>query len=269
MTATAATTRPASVQPASGVGIVCITGATAGFGAATARRFAADGWRIIATGRRQDRLDSLAAELGDGNCLPLCFDVRDGDAVQAAFSQSNLPEEWRAVDVLVNNAGLALGLEPAHRCSLDDWTTMVDTNIKGLLHVTRALLPGMVERGRGHVVNLGSITGTYAYPGANVYGGTKAFVMQFSRGLRADLHGTGVRVTNIEPGLAESEFSMVRFGGDADRAAKLYEGASALHPQDIADAIAWAVSCPAHVNVSRIEVMPTSQSFGALPVHRA
>ncbi|MEG6506820.1 SDR family NAD(P)-dependent oxidoreductase [Nitratidesulfovibrio sp. 1201_IL3209] len=270
MTATAATTRPAPVRPASGGRIVCITGATAGFGAATARRFAADGWRIIATGRRQDRLDALAAELGDGNCLPLCFDVRDAEAVQAALSDaSNLPEAWRAVDVLVNNAGLALGLEPAHRCSLDDWTTMVDTNIKGLLHVTRALLPGMVERGRGHVVNLGSITGTYAYPGANVYGGTKAFVMQFSRGLRADLHGTGVRVTNIEPGLAESEFSVVRFGGDADRAAKLYEGAAALRPQDIADAIAWAVSCPAHVNVSRIEVMPTSQSFGALPVHRA
>ena len=270
MTATAATT---SAQSASRGGIVCITGATAGFGAATARRFAADGWRIIATGRRQDRLDALAAELaeltelGDGNCLPLRFDVRDGDAVRAALE--SLPEAWRAVDVLVNNAGLALGLEPAHRCSLDDWTTMVDTNIKGLLHVTRALLPGMVERGRGHVVNLGSITGTYAYPGANVYGGTKAFVMQFSRGLRADLHGTGVRVTNIEPGLAESEFSVVRFGGDADRAARLYEGASALRPEDIAATIAWAVSCPAHVNVSRIEVMPTSQSFGALPVHRA
>ncbi|WP_353116596.1 SDR family NAD(P)-dependent oxidoreductase [Nitratidesulfovibrio sp.] len=267
MTATAVTTRTASAHSASGGGIVCITGATAGFGAATARRFAADGWRIIATGRRQDRLDALVAELGADTCLPLCFDVRDGDAVQAALQ--NLPEAWRAVDVLVNNAGLALGLEPAHRCNMDDWTTMVDTNIKGLLHVTRALLPGMVERGRGHVVNLGSITGTYAYPGANVYGGTKAFVMQFSRGLRADLHGTGVRVTNIEPGLAESEFSVVRFGGDADRAAKLYQGTDPLRPEDIADTIAWAVSCPAHVNVNRIEVMPTCQSFGALPVHRA
>lgn len=248
-------------------GTVCITGATAGFGEATARRFVAEGWRVIVTGRRQERLDALVGSLGHDRCLPLCFDVRDADAVQTAID--GLPGGWRTVDVLVNNAGLALGLEPAHRCSIDEWTAMVDTNIKGMLHATRALLPGMVERGRGHVVNLGSITGTYAYPGANVYGGTKAFVMQYSRGLRADLHGTGVRVTNIEPGLAQSEFSVVRFGGDAERAAKLYEGANALRPVDIAEAIHWAVSCPAHVNVSRIEIMPTSQSFGALPVHRA
>lgn len=260
----------ASIRSESLRGVVCITGATAGFGAATARRFAADGWRVIATGRRRDRLEALGAELGADRCLPLCFDVRDAQAVQVALADgAGLPGEWRAVDVVVNNAGLALGLGPASQCSLDDWTTMVDTNIKGLLHVTRALLPGMVERRRGHVVNLGSIAGTYAYPGGNVYGGTKAFIMQFSRGLRADLHGTGVRVTNIEPGLAESEFSMVRFGGDVERATRLYEGAAALRPEDVADAIAWAVSRPAHVNVSRIEIMPTSQSFGALPVHRA
>lgn len=246
--------------------IMCITGATAGFGEACARRFALDGWKIIATGRRKERLDALTAELGETNCLPLVLDVRDRDAVSEAFAA--LPEAFAHVDVLVNNAGLALGLEPAQAASLDDWDTMVDTNIKGLTYCTRALLPGMVERGRGHVVNLGSIAGSYPYPGGNVYGATKAFVMQFSRNLRADLHGTGVRVTNIEPGLAESEFSVIRFKGDATKASNIYAGTDPLRPADIADMIHWVVNCPAHVNVNRLEVMPVCQSFGALPVFR-
>ena len=245
---------------------ICITGATAGFGEACARRFAAEGCRLIITGRRKERLEKLAAELGEDRGLPLVFDVRDRKAVEAAFAA--LPEAFANVDVLINNAGLALGLEPAHRASLEDWETMIDTNLKGLMYCTRALLPGMVERGKGHVVNLGSIAGSYPYPGGNTYGATKAFVMQFSRNLRADLHGTGVRVTNIEPGLAESEFSVIRFKGDASKAAGVYKGTEPLRPVDIADIIHFAVTCPAHVNINRIEVMPTCQSFGALPVHR-
>lgn len=245
---------------------ICITGATAGFGAACARRFAADGCKLIVTGRRKDRLDQLVDELGAESCLPLAFDVRDADAVRESLT--SLPAPFAAVDVLVNNAGLALGLEPAQRASLEDWETMIDTNLKGLMYCTRALLPGMVERGTGHVVNLGSIAGSYPYPGGNVYGATKAFVMQFSRNLRADLHGTGVRVTNIEPGLAESEFSVVRFKGDTAKAASIYDGTAPLRPEDIADLIHFVVNCPAHVNINRLEVMPTCQSFGALPVHR-
>lgn len=245
---------------------ICITGATAGCGEACARLFASKGWNIIATGRRQDRLVKLQQELGDC-CYTLNFDIRDRGAVDEAFG--NLPTAFAEVDVLVNNAGLALGLEPAHRCDWSDWETMIDTNIKGLLHATQALLPGMVDRKRGHVVNIGSIAGSYPYPGGNVYGATKAFVMQFSRNLRADVHGSGVRVTNIEPGLLETEFSNVRFKGDAERASALYANANPLRPEDIANAIDWAVGCPAHVNVNRIELMPVSQSFSPLAVHRA
>ncbi|NJB68726.1 NADP-dependent 3-hydroxy acid dehydrogenase YdfG [Desulfobaculum xiamenense] len=247
-------------------GTVLVTGATAGFGAACARRFAAEGWRVVITGRRQERLDALAAELAPAPVHALRFDVREREAIDAALA--TLPEDFRAIDLLINNAGLALGLESAQECDLCDWETMVDTNIKGLLYMTRAIVPGMIERGRGHIVNLGSIAGTYPYPGGNVYGATKAFVKQFSRNLRADLLGTPVRVTNIEPGLAESEFSVVRFKGDADKAAKVYENVSPLTPEDIADTIFWAASRPAHVNINAIELMPVQQAFSPLAVHR-
>ncbi len=242
-----------------------VTGASSGFGAAIARRFARDGARVIVTGRRADRVEELAGSLG-GRAFPLVLDVRDRDAVEHAIA--SLPPEWAAVDVLVNNAGLALGLEPAQRASLDDWETMIDTNCKGLVFCTRALLPGMVARGRGHVVNIGSVAGNYPYPGGNVYGSTKAFVGQFSLNLRADLLGTGVRVTVVEPGMAETEFSLVRFEGDAARAKDVYKGVHPMSAEDIADAVAWCVTRPPHVNVNRVEVMPTQQAFGPFAVHR-
>ena len=247
--------------------IVLVTGATAGFGTAIARRFAADGARVIAAGRRAERLEALKAELGADKVLPLVLDVRDRAAVTEAVE--GLPAEWAAVDVLVNNAGLALGLEPAQKADLDDWDTMVDTNVKGLMYLTRALLPGMIERQRGHVINLGSTAGEWPYPGGNVYGATKAFVRQFSLNLRADLYGTPVRVTDIQPGLVGgTEFSNVRFHGDDAKAGAVYEGADALTPDDIADAIHWVASRPARVNVNMLQVMPVSQSFGPLRVHK-
>ncbi len=247
--------------------IVFVTGASAGFGAATARRFAKEGHRVVITGRRRERLESLAAELGRDKVLPLVFDVRDRAAVAGAFEA--LPAAFAAIDVLVNNAGLALGLEPAHKASLDDWEAMIDTNIKGLTYVTRAALPGMVARDRGLIVNLGSTAARYPYPGGNVYGATKAFVHQFSLNLRADLLGTRVRVTDIQPGLVGgSEFSTIRFHGDASRAAKLYEGADALTPEDIAAAIFWVATLPPRVNINTIEMMPVTQAFGPLAVHR-
>lgn len=247
--------------------IVLVTGATAGFGTAIARRFAADGARVIAAGRRAERLEALKAELGADKVLPLVLDVRDRAAVMKAVEE--LPAEWAAVDVLVNNAGLALGLEPAQKADLDDWDTMVDTNVKGLMYLTRALLPGMVERQRGHVINLGSTAGEWPYPGGNVYGATKAFVRQFSLNLRADLFGTPVRVTDIQPGLVGgTEFSNVRFHGDDAKAGAVYEGADALTPDDIADAIHWVATRPARVNVNMLQVMPVAQSFGPLRVHK-
>ncbi len=247
--------------------IVFVTGATAGFGAAIARRFIHEGHRVIATGRRQDRLDALRTELGE-KVFTLALDVRDRAGVEAITTQ--LPEAFRAIDVLVNNAGLALGLEPAYKASLDDWETMIDTNVRALVHMTRALLPGMVERGRGHVVNLGSIAGEFPYPGGNVYGATKAFVEQFSLNLRADLLGTPVRVTNIEPGLCGgTEFSSVRFHGDGAKADQIYAGTEPLTAEDIADTIYWAASRPAHVNINSIQVMPVCQAFGPLAVKRS
>ncbi|WP_145143050.1 bifunctional NADP-dependent 3-hydroxy acid dehydrogenase/3-hydroxypropionate dehydrogenase YdfG [Roseomonas gilardii] len=247
--------------------IVLVTGATAGFGTAIARRFAADGARVIAAGRRAERLEALKAELGADKVLPLVLDVRDRAAVMKAVE--GLPAEWAAVDVLVNNAGLALGLEPAQKADLDDWDTMVDTNVKGLMYLTRALLPGMVERQRGHVINLGSTAGEWPYPGGNVYGATKAFVRQFSLNLRTDLFGTPVRVTDIQPGLVGgTEFSNVRFHGDDAKAGAVYEGADALTPDDIADAIHWVATRPARVNVNMLQVMPVAQSFGPLRVHK-
>lgn len=247
--------------------IILVTGATSGFGAAIARRFAGEGHRIIAIGRRAERLAALREELGAGCVHTIELDVRDARAVRAAVD--SLPAALTGIDVLVNNAGLALGLAPAHQSELSDWERMVDTNVKGLMYMTRAVLPGMVERDRGHVINMGSVAGSYAYPGGNVYGGTKAFVQQFSRNLRADLLHTHVRVTCVEPGLVGgTEFSVVRFAGDADRAAKLYQGTDALTAEDVAEAVHWAAMLPARVNVNFIELMPVTQSFGALPVHR-
>ncbi len=245
--------------------IICITGASSGIGRATAERFAKEGWKVIATARREDRLKSLS-DAFPGKILPLTFDVRDTKAIAEAFS--SLPADFAEVDVLLNNAGLALGLEPAQDCSLDDWDSMIDTNIKGLVHCARAILPGMVKRGRGHVINIGSIAGSYAYPGANVYGSTKAFVEMFSRNLRCDLHGTGVRVTNVEPGLLETEFSIVRFKGNDKAAGNVYEGSKPLVAEDIADIIWWVNSRPVHVNICSVEVMPTCQSNGATRVYK-
>jgi len=246
--------------------IAFITGASAGFGAAFARRFAREGWKVVASARRTERLDALAAELGPG-LLPLELDVQDREAVYATFAA--LPESHRAVDVLVNNAGLALGLEPAQRASPDDWDQMIDTNVRGLVHCTRAALPGMVERGRGHVINIGSVAASYPYPGGNVYGGSKAFVRQFSLNLRSELHGTGIRVTCIEPGLVGgSEFSQVRFRGDLEKAEGVYRGANPLSPEDIAETVWWSASLPAHININTLEVMPVTQSWAGFQVHR-
>ncbi|MCY1040458.1 SDR family NAD(P)-dependent oxidoreductase [Corallococcus sp. bb12-1] len=245
---------------------VLVTGATAGVGLAVARRFVKEGARVIATGRRGERLDALKAELGD-KLLPVTLDVTDRAAVQKAFD--SLPADFAQVDVLVNNAGLALGLDPAQTARLEDWDVMVDTNVKGLLYCTRAALTGMVARDRGHVINIGSIAGEFPYPGGNVYGATKAFVHQFSLNLRADLHGTAVRVTDIEPGLlGGTEFSNVRFKGDDARAASLYANTQPLTPEDIADTVHWVASRPAHVNINVISMMPVAQAFGPLPVKR-
>jgi 3-hydroxy acid dehydrogenase/malonic semialdehyde reductase len=246
--------------------IVFVTGATAGFGKAIAQRFIQEGAKVVVAGRRADRLAALAEDFGE-NVLPVTLDVTDRAAVEAAIS--GLPSAFAAVDVLVNNAGLALGLEPADRAALSDWETMVDTNVKGLLYVTHALLPGMVARGRGHVVNLGSVAATYPYPGGNVYGATKAFVRQFSLNLRADLVGRGVRVTDIEPGLCGgTEFSTVRFGGDAQKAAGVYDGTQPLTAEDIAEAVYWCAALPPHVNINIMELMPTCQAAGPFNIVR-
>jgi 3-hydroxy acid dehydrogenase/malonic semialdehyde reductase len=250
-----------SFQP----GTVFVTGASSGFGAAVARRFATAGARIIAAARRADRLKDLAAELGP-RVLPVTLDVRDRSAV--AQTVAGLPREFARVDVLVNNAGLALGLNPAQDADLDDWEQMIDTNCKGLVYCTRAILPGMVARRRGHVINLGSVAGTYPYPGGNVYGGTKAFVHQFSLNLRSDLHGTGVRVTCVEPGMADTEFSTVRFSGDKAKADAVYAGMQPMTADDIAESIYWAATLPEHVNVNTIELMATAQSFAPFQVAR-
>lgn len=245
--------------------VALVTGATSGFGAATARAFAREGAHVVLAGRRADRLESLAAELGPW-ALPLVLDIRDRAAVEAAVA--GLPPPFASIDVLVNNAGLALGLEPAHRASLDEWEQMIETNCKGLVTVTRTILPGMVERGRGHVVNMGSVAGTYPYPGGNVYGATKAFVHQFSLNLRADLLGTPVRVTVVEPGMAETEFSLVRFQGDAAKAASVYRGVQPLYADDVAGAILWCATLPPHVNVNVLELMSVQQAFSPFAIHR-
>jgi len=245
---------------------VLITGASAGFGQAMTRRFVRDGHRVIACARRTERLHDLARELGAA-VLPVTLDVTDSAAVAAL--PGSLPDDWQEIDVLVNNAGLALGLDPAYSAKLSDWDTMIATNISGLVHVTRALLPGMVARNRGHVINLGSTAGSYPYPGGHVYGASKAFVKQFTLNLKTDLVGTNVRVTDIEPGLVGgSEFSSVRFGDDA-KAAAVYAGTVPLNPEDIAESVSWVVHLPQHMNVNRMELMPTCQSPGPLTVKRS
>jgi serine 3-dehydrogenase len=229
-------------------------------------RFVAGGWRVVACGRRAERLQSLVAALGADKVHPAAFDIRDADAMRAALDA--LPPGFRNIDLLVNNAGLALGTQPAQRSSLDDWRTMIDTNVTALVTLTRALLPGLIER-RGAIVNVSSTASKYPYPGGNVYGGTKAFVTQFSLNLRADLHGTGVRVTALEPGMAETEFTLVRTHGDQAASDALYRGAEPMTGTDIADTLWWIANLPPHLNINRLELMPTSQSFAGFQVHRS
>ncbi len=249
---------------------VLVTGATAGFGEATARRFLANGHQVIAVGRRSERLEALKSSLPveqQKKLLTIVVDVCDSAKVDALAA--SLPAEFAKVTVLVNNAGLALGLEPAHKAFLSDWDRMIDTNIKGLVHMSRAFLPGMVERKCGHVINVGSVAANYPYPGGNVYGGTKAFVKQFSLNLRADLIGTPVRVTCIEPGMcAGTEFSNVRFKGDDQKAEKVYTGVKALSADDVAEGIYWSATLPSHMNINVLEMMPVQQAFNPFNIHR-
>ena len=240
-----------------------ITGATSGFGKATAKRFDAEGWQTVISGRRGERLEALKKELKNPS-HSIVLDVRDKDAVLAAVDA--LPADFSPVDVLVNNAGLAVGLEGADQVDLADWDLMVDTNIKGLMYCTRAILPQMVANGYGHVVNIGSIAGNWPYPGGNVYGATKAFVRQFSLNLRADLVGKNIHVTDVEPGLAETEFSEIRFKGDKDKAAAVYNDVDPIRPEDVADAVFWAATRPKNINVNRIEIMAGAQAFSPLNV---
>lgn len=246
--------------------IALITGATAGYGYATAEKFLREGWAVIAAGRRVERIEPLRKVYGD-KVLPLKLDVTQREQVLSAID--SLPAAFKAVDVLVNNAGGAYGLEPAQKAILDDWDTMVDINIKGLMYCTRAVLPGMVERNRGHVVNIGSVAGEFPYPGGNVYGGVKAFTHQFSLNLRSDLLGTQVRVTCIEPGLSGgTEFSQVRFKGDAAKAASVYAGTEPMTADDIADTVYWVATRPARVNINTVSMMATCQAFSPFAIHR-
>jgi len=242
-----------------------ITGATSGFGRAATHGFIAAGWRVVATGRRQDRLQALADALQTDRLHTAAFDIRDEMAARGMIE--SLPEGFRAVDLLVNNAGLAQGTLPAQRADLDDWRTMIDTNVTALVTLTRLLLPTLITR-RGAIINISSTAANYPYAGGNVYGGTKAFVSQFSLGLRADLHGTGVRVTTLEPGMAETEFTLVRTHGDQAASDALYRGAQPITAEDIAGVLLWIATLPPHLNVNRLELMPASQSFAGFQVHR-
>lgn len=245
---------------------VLITGATSGIGEAAARAFAHAGWRVIATGRRAERLNALAAALGADKVCPAAFDVRDEAARDAALAA--LPEGFREITLLINNAGLALGTKPAQQADLAQWKQMIDTNVTALVSLTHKLLPGLIAR-RGAIINVSSVAATHPYSGGNVYGGTKAFVRQFSLGLRCDLHGTGVRVTSIEPGMVETEFTLVRTGGDQSASDALYHGAAPMTGGDIAATMLWVAELPPHLNVNRLEVMPVSQSFAGFQVARA
>ncbi|MDO6415592.1 SDR family NAD(P)-dependent oxidoreductase [Sphingomonas sp. BIUV-7] len=242
-----------------------VTGATSGIGEATARALAGAGWQVIATGRRADRLAPLVEAYG-ALIHPAVFDVRDEAATNAALDA--LPEAFRGIDLLVNNAGLALGTGPAQRSDLAQWRTMIETNVTALVTITHRLLPGLIER-RGGIVNMASVAGSYPYPGGNVYGATKAFVQQFSLNLRSDLHGTGVRVSAIDPGMVETEFTLVRNGGDQAASDALYGGAQPMTAEDIATTVLWIASLPAHLNINQLELMPVSQSFAGFQVARS
>jgi len=244
---------------------VFVTGASSGIGEATAKAFAGLGARILMCARRAERLETLAQTLESEYRAAAHYfrlDVRDQPAVDRAIA--GLPAEWRAIDVLVNNAGLSRGMDKLPNGLVDDWEEMIDTNVKGLLYVSRAVLPGMIERGRGHVINIGSLAGYEVYPAGNVYCATKFAVRALSKGLKFDLLGTPVRVSEVAPGMVETEFSIVRFHGDAERAGKVYQGLTPLGPDDIADAVVWCATRPAHVNVSIVEVMPTAQASTTL-----
>lgn len=240
---------------------VLITGATAGIGKAAVEAFADAGWHVVATGRRADRLEALKSD----NVHTLAFDIRDDAARDAAIA--GLAGPFAEIDLLINNAGLALGLEPAHKASLSNWRTMIDTNVTALVAITHALLPGIVAR-KGAIINLSSVAANYPYPGGNVYAGTKAFVRQFSLDLRADLHGTGVRVTSIEPGMVETEFTLVRTGSQ-EASDTLYGGVDPMTAEDIADTLLWVATLPAHLNINTLELMPVNQSWAGFAVHRA
>ncbi len=244
----------------------CITGATSGFGQACAELFAENGWNLILCGRREERLQKLKAQLDGVNVHTAVCDVRDRKQVERMVA--DLPESFAVIDLLVNNAGLALGMELAQEADLEDWEVMVDTNIKGLLYVTRTILPAMAAARHGHIINIGSVAGSWPYPGGNAYGATKAFVEQFTNNLRCDLHGTGVRVSNVEPGLAESEFSVVRFHGNQEKADAVYKGTEPLTPVDIAEIVFWIAARPSRVNINRVEVMPVCQSWSPFAIHR-
>lgn len=245
--------------------IVLITGATGDFGRAFVERFAAMGCILVLHGRDKTKLDALCQQYK--NSLGLVFDITDKKAMKAALA--TLPESHQNIDLLVNNAGLALGLEKAYEANADDWETMIDVDVKGLTMMTRLVVEGMVARKKGHIINIGSTAGNYPYPGGNVYGAAKAFVKQFSLNLRADLIGTNIRVTNVEPGQVETQFSTVRFKGDVERAKKVYAGANSLTAADVAEGVVWAATLPPHFNVNRLEIMPTSQSFAGLSVERS
>ena len=241
-----------------------VTGATAGIGEATVRALVAGGWRCVATGRRKERLDALVGELGDDKVHAAVFDVRDEDAMDQAIAA--LPGEFAKVDLLVNNAGLAQGLSPAQEADLDDWQTMIDTNVTAMVKLTRKLLPGLIER-KGAIIALGSVAGNYVYPGGNVYAGSKAFANHFTLALRADLHGTGVRVTSIEPGMVETEFTLVRTGSQ-QASDDLYRGSDPMTGEDIAMMIKWVAELPPHLNINRLEPMPVNQDFAGFRVAR-
>ena len=247
---------------------ILITGASSGFGEACARKFSSSDHSLILVARNLDKLTQLATELREICSVHIAkLDVTSATGIENFFSE--LPQRYQDIDILINNAGLALGLEPAYKASIDDWERMVDTNIKGLIQITRQVLPRMVKRNSGHIINIGSIAGSWPYPGGNVYAATKSFVQQFSRSLRADLLGKQIKVTNIEPGMAETNFANVRMKGDKSKAKKVYEGTKPLTATDIADIISWTTSVPAHVNINSVEVMPTCQAWGPLSVDRS
>ncbi len=242
-----------------------ITGATAGFGAASVRKFVNAGWRVVATGRRADRLQKLVDEFGKEKVFAATFDMRKPAAIEAALAA--LPEAYRKIDLLINNAGLALGTAPAQKADLDQWNQMIETNVTGLVTITHKLLPTLIAQ-KGAIINISSVAASYPYPGGNVYGGTKAFVAQFSLGLRSDLHGTGVRVTSVEPGMAETEFTLVRTSGNQAASDNLYKGANPMTAENIAETLFWIATLPPHMNINRIEMMPVNQSFSPFQVYR-